>query len=156
MTWFFIIACRQSELKDGWWQNDAANPYVSGNNEESEGEEEGEGEESGFYGILEAVDESYEGESGVETDACLWYAVITAEETDACSDCSFGVTVTYTDFEVINNNDCPDYLDPSNLDGSIVELGFAGETTWRLSDGEWVEFATYFEEGTFFGWYGSL
>ncbi|MEC7985892.1 MAG: hypothetical protein VX278_12060 [Myxococcota bacterium] len=152
MMMWVMLACGKPEFDDGWWQNESANPHPTTEGGEG-GEGEG-GEESGFFGILQTVGENlYEGESGVESDGCLWYSGIRGVEAEACSNCDFAVDITYSEIENIDDAACPAGFVPDEVEGTSVVLGFGGETVWRLNDDSWEEYAIYFQEGEYFGWY---
>ena len=162
-TSLFTIACHSPEnpsAEDGWWQNEEANPYTE--NEESEdgefeeGEEDiagGETEESGFFGLIHEVENGYIGENGVEKEGCMWYVTLTGASAEACPECSFAITITYEEFEIGEDNDCPEGYAPDDFAGTTPTIGFGNGAAWQKIDNEWLEFAEYFQEDVYHVWF---
>ena len=162
-TLLFTIACqseKQQSPEDGWWTNDDADPYTEeggegeGEEGEWEGEEDiGEGEEAGFFGLLYEGESGYLGESGVEKEGCMWYTSLTAESTESCPACEFAVIVSYDEFEIVSDNDCPDGYSPTDFSDTTPSIGFGNGSAWQLRGEEWIEFAAYFQEDIYHVWF---
>lgn len=159
-----FFSCKpENPLKDGWWQNEAANPYPSTSSGEEElGEEWGEdfdedfGEEpSEFWGFLFRSGTEYEGESGLYTPLCAWYSTLSGVEVDPCPDCMFALSVSFGDVETLNEENCSEEHSPSSWEGVQVAIGFGEEEAWIYRE-EWIPLGYSFQEGGGFGWYVEL
>lgn len=111
---------------------------------DEEGEDEG-GEESfiGMFGIGSAVPgESYapSGEAiafvaGVDECVVLWQATAVVDET--CTECDYAFQLTIDTTEVEADVDCMTYgFAPDQLLGESFSVGFSGEETLHLNEGE--------------------
>ena len=146
----FVFACKSAS--DQWWQNEDANPYTF-DQTSGEGEEGGGEDEVGFFGVLHSVDDGYTGECGVEMVGCTWYGIITGEETEACPDCTFAVTVSTGDVTVFDDDGCPDGFSPDDFSNINFVMGFQDESSWLYEDGEWVEVGFYLQEEDYHIWF---
>ena len=152
MLFLWIFACRQtSDFPKNWWQNDNANPYWPSHEEVEEESEE----ENLFFGILQPSDGAYEGESGVESQGCIWYATITAQDIQPCEACLLAVMITYEEGTIVDDENCLSEYSPELMNSTHI-IGFGEETVWTFINDEWLEFGFAFFEDDYFGWFVPL